>query len=672
MSRKNKKPTVARPEAALIDPAVEEAPASPVPPAPAVSVVEPCGPACCEIGCERPATQTLVDGPGPEQHTEACDEHAEGLTRDTHVETLRIDAPAATDAAPDGSVPVAAEAPVDAAAQAEVPAAAVADAGPDAGAPPAPKRRVCIVQLARHGDVVNTLPIARELASQGYAVDFVVHRAFAPILEAVSYVNPIVVDGVDNEPEPHAQAALDSGNYSLVLSTQVNGNPRTPAIACESFVVQSWARAGREWVDRFHELPLVFDRRDAAGESDAVEEHVPAADGRPLLAYCLEGYSSPFGDRAAFEEWLVNKHRGRYRLLNLADAKRLPKVHHLIGLIEAADVLVTVDSLPLHLAYVTGTPTIALSRGIPHYNSEPRSHWVGRFMYPDANGPAARQAIYDLLRRSPVELQELRGTLCRPPRATLRNRIVQAVDWYVSPKASDERRRNLAARRTWERLRDGDEHFQGKADWEVAFHELQPGQRSSRDLGDDRRLPYIRDIIDHAAARAADDDVLAFTNADTLVLPDAPGAIREKLTDGDCCYSRRIDVSSGEHPYTREQLGRYPRHVGADLFAFRAGWWRSHLDEFPDLLLACEGWDWVARRIMERHNPAAEIDPPVVYHERHSPVWAYSKNIHANAGQRWNRAQCEAWARANGFAHAIFTDGTPFLFKSDDALRPPA
>ncbi len=217
-------------------------------------------------------------------------------------------------------------------------------------------------------------------------------------------------------------------------------------------------------------------------------------------------------------------------------------------------------------------------------------------------------------------------------------------------------------------VKHGDEQGTGKQDWEIAYHELKPDQRSSRDLGDTRKLPYIKDIIDHAAAQATDDEIIAFCNADTLILPDAPAAIRERLATGDCCYSRRIDVADGAFPHTRDGLAKFPRHVGADLFAFRAGWWRSHRDEFPDLLLACEGWDWCMRRVAQKYNPAAEIDPPIIYHENHSPVWAYSANIHDNPGQKWNRAECEKWARANGFERAIYTDGNPFLFKPDEAL----
>lgn len=536
--------------------------------------------------------------------------------------------------------------------------------------PVAPQRpRVAIVQLARAGDIVNVLPVARELHLGGYDVDLIVHQDFAEILEAVSYVTPVLVDGPNNDPCAHANAARVSGNYSLVLCAQVNGNYTPLDVECESFIVQSWARAGMEWVERFHDLPLVFDHRDAEGEAAAVEALVPPDDGRPLLAFCLKGYSSPFADADAFGEWLVKKHAGRYRLLDLSEV-RLPKVHHLLALIEAADVLLTVDSLPLHLAYAAGTPTIALSRGIPHYNSEPREHWIGRVLYPVANSTEGRQAVYDLL-NDPVALRRRKGSLCRPPAAMYRHRIIHAVDWYLRPgddlEATHERRRVMNARTTWDRLQNGDaDAGVAKADWRIAFHVLQDTDRSSADLGDFRRLPYIKDVIDFAAKCARhDDEILVFTNADTLILPDAPAAIREKLAAGDCCYSRRIDVSSGEYPYTREQLTRYPRHVGADLFAFRVGWWKQHRDEFPDLLLACEGWDWVARQILKRHNPAAEIDPPVIYHERHAPVWAYSLNIHDNPGQVWNRFECSRWAIANGFKNAILTDSSPWLFKPD-------
>lgn len=284
--------------------------------------------------------------------------------------------------------------------------------------------RLALIQLSRYGDIVNILPVARELSRRGKTVEMIVHRDFADILEAVSYVTPVVVAPESNDPEPHATYWELSRLYETVLSTQVDGNLREVPVVCESFAVENWARAGREWVNRYHELPLVFDRREALGEAEAVKRYLPAPDGRPLLAYCLEGYSSAFAERAEFAEWL-RTHERAYRMLDIG-AIVLPKAHHLLGLIEAADVLVTVDSLPLHLAYATGTPTIALSIGQPHYNSEPRSHWIGWQFYEGAGTEEGRAYIANIL-REPGRLKVRRGSLCRLACQMYREKVAEPV-----------------------------------------------------------------------------------------------------------------------------------------------------------------------------------------------------------------------------------------------------
>lgn len=556
-------------------------------------------------------------------------------------------------------------------------------------------QHIAVVQLARYGDQAHVLPVLLDLRQRGAEVTVIVHPRFTALFEAVTYVNVVVWDGPDNE--PLTAAAAFEGKYDKIIVAQVNGNgAKYPGGKPENFTAAQWVNCGDDYLGRYHELPLVFDNRDHMAEHEALcDELGPQyeTDPRPILCYHLAGHSSPFQARHGanddcakrFRDWIVAKFSKAYRVVDLGDLD-LDKVHHLLGFLERAACLITSDSLPLHLAYAFGTPTFAFSRDHTWYMSEPRAHWLNRWTYAQANEPTVRLEIYNALMdrngiayppkisirdgdggmftsigREDRDGVTWKRSLARTPGRMIARRIVHVSDWYAPKAGSDDRRRLVDARRTWDTLvmRQG-------TGWELAIHELKPGQRSSADLGDPRKLPYIKDVIDFGAANAADDDILVFTNADTNLLGDVPNVVRDKLAAGACCYSRRVDVADAVLPYTREVLAQYRAHVGADLFAFSAGWWRAHRDEFPDLLIGCEGWDWIARRVLERHNPDAEINPAVIYHERHSPQWAWSKNIHANPGQQWNRRICEEWARDNGFESALFAPGeSQYLFRAD-------
>jgi hypothetical protein len=239
----------------------------------------------------------------------------------------------------------------------------------------------------------------------------------------------------------------------------------------------------------------------------------------------------------------------------------------------------------------------------------------------------------------------------------MRRRIWHVMDWFVGN--AQESPRVFKAQGTREAMYAADRNYM------LRYHQLRQGQRSSRDLGDVRALPYIRDIIDYGCAEPAckDSDILVFTNSDVSLCPEAMDELRRKMAGSDCCFSRRIEVQDSACLMHLRQLQTMPAHVGADLFAFRVGWWREHRTEMPDVFLACEGWDWIARFWMRQYEEDPEFGP-VIYHEKHQSWWAKRENILDNPGQKWNRQEGERWARENGCEKALW-DNHVYLFKSD-------
>jgi len=256
---------------------------------------------------------------------------------------------------------------------------------------------IAIIQLARFGDIVSILPAAHNL-SKNNQVTFFTHVDFADILEVCSYVKVIKLDTTHRDVSGAIQRAKDL-KFDKIIVSQVNGNPEPAPFATDNFICLQWARAGA--LEHFHDFPLVFDKRDKLAEKAIIDKYIPKGD-KPLLAFNLIGHSSPYPDYGAerarnFQtKWIEDTFGDKYKLLNLGLIK-LPKVYNLIPLIEAADYLLTIDTLHLHLSYGTSTPVIALVKDQVWYQSEPRSNWVGKLTYSESFTEEGKNKLKEIL-----------------------------------------------------------------------------------------------------------------------------------------------------------------------------------------------------------------------------------------------------------------------------------
>ena len=229
------------------------------------------------------------------------------------------------------------------------------------------------VQLGKIGDILNVLPFLRKDALTGEKPRLMVADQFAPLLEGVSYVEPVIYPG------PHHEigkaVALARTMSDRVICTQVNGPQdqvreftfraagQEHAVAT-SFQKESWKVAGRlrEWDEC---LPLVFDRRNPEREEKLLREVGLIRKGKkkPLILMALNGESSPF-QHAQLLNLLVNGWFGqKCEIRSIPPAERF---FDLLGLYERADLLIAVDSAPLHLAWACPElPVIALTQDSP-------------------------------------------------------------------------------------------------------------------------------------------------------------------------------------------------------------------------------------------------------------------------------------------------------------------
>lgn len=217
--------------------------------------------------------------------------------------------------------------------------------------------RYLILQLGRFGDIANILPACKQLAGAEGRVGMLVAQEFATILDGVSYVEP----------------QLWSGHYGQLTSAYRWARPRWPEVLCaqvydaegrtsfgrqcHSFNMESWRQIGM--LDQWGKLPLVFDRRDKHRESILVTQHLTD---KPMVLLNLSGgHSGPFEHWKEFQDEIVAKWAGKYNIVDLARIQAA-RVYDLIGFMDHAEWLITVDTVTLHLAAASKVKMISMQR----------------------------------------------------------------------------------------------------------------------------------------------------------------------------------------------------------------------------------------------------------------------------------------------------------------------
>lgn len=207
-----------------------------------------------------------------------------------------------------------------------------------------------LVQLARAGDIINVLPLAFALSKKIGRVNWLVSAEHAGLLEGASYVKAIIWPGnQDSLPE-----ALRRYAGQQPICTQAWLNP-DESKQTDSFAQEQWRYAGM--LDERDSWPLIFDHQDfprANALRDTVLSQVSGE--RPLVLVATDSISTPY----RYADKLIATVRGLDVDVVDMRAVRARRVYDLLPLYEAADCLVTVDSMQLHLSRAANCPTIAL------------------------------------------------------------------------------------------------------------------------------------------------------------------------------------------------------------------------------------------------------------------------------------------------------------------------
>ena len=218
-----------------------------------------------------------------------------------------------------------------------------------------------IALLGKTGDLLNSLAIAKSIAdAQGHPVDWIVCNKYASVLYGASYVKPVKV-GLPIQDMSRA-LKLHEANYDKILNLQTYGktwNGRRD----RAHNVVAWLTAGftEEQFADTKTFPLVLDRRDRERERFLVETHVHG--NRPLILLSVGcARSSKFPSHHIFTEAIYRKWGQNCEILNLCSVKA-GRFFDLLGLMERARLLITVDSSPVHLATaIPALPVIGTGR----------------------------------------------------------------------------------------------------------------------------------------------------------------------------------------------------------------------------------------------------------------------------------------------------------------------
>lgn len=425
-----------------------------------------------------------------------------------------------------------------------------------------------LIVLARHGDIVNCIPIAYALSKKIGRVSWLVSEECAGTLDGCSYINAIRWPG-NQDTLPNALRTYANAGP---IVPQVWQNPDTRRLT-KSYALEQWRMAGME--KDYNSLPLIFDQPNEA-RANMLRDRVLSnrRHDKPLILACVDGVSSPF----PHGNTLLAKLRGLDAdVIDLADV-RADRVFDLLPLFNAADCLVTIDTLPLHLARASTVPTVCL------LNDE----WEGwRASVPPP------QCLWSTTYS--VAAGNLDGVVDRVWQIVSRPACRSAV--VVSDIHDTTSERALKARETW------------PAGWIAA-----KPQRWIVD-GPGRKLTFIRDIL--AAGLETDADCVVWLNDDCAF---TPGAL-DKMK----AHCARWDFGC---------VRRDPQHIGRESFFFRREWLAANIASMPDVLISTAMGDltlakWLRGRrgiktTME--NLAldflpVELPAGLIYHAPHESSW---------------------------------------------------
>lgn len=420
-----------------------------------------------------------------------------------------------------------------------------------------------LIQLGKLGDVLSILPIAYDAHQKGGRIGIMTCAKYAPHID-VSYCDVIPFEGEPHEISKAVEQAKKLTNDFRV--TQICGNEADAKAAyaqigkehatTESYQKEAWLLAGK--MDLWREQPpLVFDRRSPEREAKLWKEH---GGKMPIVLVALDGETSAFRGKKLLWKLLSEvypPHEAKIRLVDLSEVKG-ERFFDLLALYERAKCIIAIDSAPLHLAYACPKlPVIALvqdrvkdAKGNPQISLWHGSTWRPNHIFHCRYG--------DFIERGQDIVTALKSALFdKPPRQN--PRYLRVFSEYEADTEA-----TVEASRTWP-----DEW------WSTPVEKGVFGRDSKfSTLRDDKRFPFLKDVMRLACLRAGDDDVIVLTRNDARLMEKKSDVIKP------LSYAHRIVK---EH--TSSTHVNWSWHPAVDMFCLTKKWWRDNQGKLGDFIM---------------------------------------------------------------------------------------
>jgi hypothetical protein len=426
-----------------------------------------------------------------------------------------------------------------------------------------------ILNLGRLGDNINLLPVA--YSNRG--TTFVTSDKYSSIFEGTSYCQ---IKKYSGDPvELQHCINLCQGLPDLRVA-QVFMHPKETKQE-KNYALESYRLGG--FRDQWRKHPYIFDRRDPQREAKLIPKG-------QFIAVATHGVSSPFTN----SEHLMRGLKARFPEHKIVDLSTIQaeKPFDLLGVLDAASCLVTIDTLHLWLANAAKCPTIALInegwRGSP-----PPVTATSTFRYRDYNV----DQICDEVEKTLLPVGEV---------------------WAIVDRFGQEKRHREA-------FKSQKAHF----DHMLTADNI---HRTANNIGDRRPLPMLKEMLAKALKFTKGRDIIVWTNDDVQIIN------LHKVVE----HCRRFGAVG---------VRRDPAHIGRELFAFRWDWLADRIYNFPDCAVASPWFDlavatWIRRQfgwvstmdnLIEDRYPAEIPNEKILHHQDHPSSWTGSMDRHAS---KWN------------------------------------
>jgi len=432
-----------------------------------------------------------------------------------------------------------------------------------------------ILNLGRIGDNINLLPVLYSEHLAGRRPTIVTSGKYSEIFEAVSYCD---LKRYSGDPVELSHAIRLCHGLPDLRVAQVFMHPNETKQE-RNYALESYRLGGFRALWRRY--PYVVDRRNLEREEKLIGNIK-----EPFIAVARLGVSSPFAN----SEYLISGLQSRFPEYKIVDLSKIvaEKFQDMLGILDRASCLVTIDTAHLWLANAAKCPTIALINN-GWYGSPPPVTATSTFRYKDFQV----------------------DSVCDEVEKTL---LPTGQTWAIVDRFGQEKR-----------------HREAFKSQEMAFDNLLTTSnlpRTAREIGDSRPLPMLKEMMGKAVKFASGRDVIVWTNDDVEILN----------LDLVVAHVRRFGAVG---------VRRDPAHIGRELFAFRWDWLADRLYNFPDCIVASPWFDlavaaWIRRQfgwVSTMDNLGKDLYPceipndGILHHPDHPSSWTGSMEAPAS---KWN------------------------------------